>query len=641
MTGTGRRSTAPSLPGGADLQIVRIGEYLDWVANGTSYGWLSDEQVQADALVQLRGTGLLVAGSRPVRLTTEGAQWLATRDPAELFRALHANILYFGEMLSLLIERERRVEELLDEANTRFQLGWRSADQVRRRLALLTQLSLVEEAGERRHRGTPAGIAALATVELQDAVSAAPRELELELPAMPDEIHEHLELARADPGRRVAAIGYFPQDRLAFISYVLRVASNGADLGELTSDAAERFSIAASSARSALNTVKQLGLIGYTGRTEVTTTPLGHAWLEVPSALNFIRIAHARYQCVGEVIPLLASVDSSASVHRRLTFAGERVPHQSRTATVIRWFIEAGGVEEIGSRYRATAFGRLISDELPLSQMSGQPSDSGAQVPVLPEENEFHSLARELVEASTDSAEPGRFEAAAAQAFQLLGLHAKRVGGPGSTDVVVEVRAGFELLARVVVDTKSAASGEVQESAVSFNSISDHAKKHSADYKLVVGPSFGGRLAKWASEQGIALLTAEDLAEMLLKHRETPWSPGELVNLFAGGARAEIEAAYETSERQRSLVAAVLEELVLETGEGGESITPRDIYRALRKQAGLSPTEGEIREVLEFLAAPIVGAVREDRGSFALVESPSTTGLRLRGLARVFDSRGR
>ena len=52
------------------------------------------------------------------------------------------------------------------------------------------------------------------------------------------------------------------------------------------------------------------------------------------------------------------------------------------------------------------------------------------------------TLAAEIIEASTDSRNPDRFERAVRDAFDFLGFEAQRLGGPGKTDVLLTALLG-------------------------------------------------------------------------------------------------------------------------------------------------------------------------------------------------------
>ncbi|MCD7441886.1 hypothetical protein K4B79_27130 [Streptomyces lincolnensis] len=85
----------------------------------------------------------------------------------------------------------------------------------------------------------------------------------------------------------------------------------------------------------------------------------------------------------------------------------------------------------------------------------------------------------------------------------------------------------------IIVDAKSSASGLIREQQVDFDTLREHKKKHEADQVAIVGPSFTeNRIKKRAAEHGVALISAEFLADVLRRQSDTPLAPHDLVGLF-------------------------------------------------------------------------------------------------------------
>ncbi len=90
------------------------------------------------------------------------------------------------------------------------------------------------------------------------------------------------------------------------------------------------------------------------------------------------------------------------------------------------------------------------------------------------------SLLEELRSAATDSAQPSRFEAALARAFERLGFAVQQLGASGETDVLVEAPIGDESYS-VVCDAKARGSGKVDQLEVL--SLKDHQADNRADHR--------------------------------------------------------------------------------------------------------------------------------------------------------------
>jgi hypothetical protein len=143
-------------------------------------------------------------------------------------------------------------------------------------------------------------------------------------------------------------------------------------------------------------------------------------------------------------------------------------------------------------------------------------------------------LIAELREAAADSRGPERLEQALTKAFSHLGFEAQRFGGAGRTDVLVNAPLGLHRY-RVVVDAKSTNRPRVSDAQVDWLSIRGHREQERADYAAVVGPEFAaGNLTQRAREFDVAILTIEDLVQVLDLHTAAPLTLVELRPLFDG-----------------------------------------------------------------------------------------------------------
>ena len=180
---------------------------------------------------------------------------------------------------------------------------------------------------------------------------------------------------------------------------------------------------------------------------------------------------------------------------------------------------------------------------------------TAAPLEVLPDEAD--RIARELRDAATASSEPARLETSVANALNFLGFEAKRVSGPGRTDVVAVAQLGVDRYT-IVLDAKSSSSGKVSDHQVDWNSISDHREQEHADYSCVVGHAFAaGNLRERAARYNTRLLQSSQLAEIVQMHAASPVSLKALEQLFdasvdlATGMRDLRTASSETGRRRR------------------------------------------------------------------------------------------
>ena len=220
-------------------------------------------------------------------------------------------------------------------------------------------------------------------------------------------------------------------------------------------------------------------------------------------------------------------------------------------------------------------------------------------------------LAEEIVVASTESTDPGRFERLVRDAFVLMGFVAKHLGAPGSTDVLLNAPLGKDDSYRVAVDAKTTGSGSLNDNQVDWQTLKEHRDKHDANYSLLVAPSPSGkRLMNRARTFSVAVLSADQLADLCRRHACAPLSLVDYRNLFAMTGEVDLAAIDEATENIVSLqrLVSVLSSELSETTDRFGRMSARDVQLACGDEAdGIS--EDEIQRLLDMLAHPLIGVV--------------------------------
>lgn len=641
-----RASSAPFLPGSGQKYAQTLRTILKGIGEEAGRRELPSGLDAGQLQKQIGVLGMTQRDGADLCLTRLGRDWLVDSSSTDLFQVLHANVAFIGEALARIIQEPASVEDLREYANSHYLMAWRSQDQIRRRMAWFESMGLVELWPDHQYHLTEGGLQAIGTVDFVSPHAAREYLASLqqeEVISPPPLLHEVVENASA--ASRLSSWPYLTGSPVETLSLVAKAALNGTTKPELCSLVSEKCGIKPSSARSAVDAIGAMGLYEFAGSAEVRTTRLGVEWLGNDSPLNLVRLLHSRYLAVGEV--LLQFDDSprnAGEVHLELFGNADNAPRQDRTAGVLRRMVEAGAVAMVGTRYALTGIGRALRQELPMfvRPAGEQLTDSGLSDSD-PHTSGCKSIIRELEESSRDSSHPDRFEKACAAAFIALGVDARHYGGAGKTDVAVTVKSGLDVLARAIVDAKSA-SGQLNENSISFEALDEHALKHGATLKVVVAPDFGGsgRLASWATPHGVVLLSVSELAQLLRDHEVYPFSAEEVAGLLKIGGREEAVAGRQEQLRYLALVSAVLGELSAEAKqEHPEPISARDIGRAMRR-AGQSASDEDVADSLAFLALPQVAAVRETAGrKYVLPSSRSVSAGRLRAIARVIGGEHR
>ena len=269
----------------------------------------------------------------------------------------------------------------------------------------------------------------------------------------------------------------------------------------------------------------------------------------------------------------------------------------------------------------------IVPEPEPVPDPPPKPVPEPEPVPDVPD---VFGLTFEIEESSTDSLNPRRFERAVRDVFDYLGFRAELLGGSGKTDVVLVARLGRSDSYKVTVDAKTTASGRLTHNQVDWETLVDHRTRERANYSLLVGPDpSGDRLFDRALRNKVTVLSAQQLAELCLRHADAPLGLDDYRLLFTTHGKAdltELNKRAERSEWLRGLAADICRTLV-ERGHIFGYHTARDLWM-LRSQA--AATKDEFQAVLDILASRLVGAVHGDREKgYVMATDPKVAQLRL------------
>ncbi|MFB4349586.1 restriction endonuclease [Microbacterium sp. CR_7] len=635
-------TTAPSLPGGADKQVTTLISLLRELDGNSGTAPATEASERERIQKQIGPLQLTRRIGNSLEVTPLGRAWLAEPDLEDLFRIFHSRIAYFGEMLATIADTPVHAEDLRADAVDSFGMTWDSMDQVRRRLSWLHAMGLVEDGPKRLHRITALGKKVLSetAVETADSIRAARAEVSGRASIDPAPPAVAQIVASSLDNKRSLAAPYLTAAPVDALTELALEALNGSTKDAAVKRIAVAHSISESSAKSFVDSAGALGLYEYTGKVDIRTTALGVEWLQHPTPLNFVRILHTRYFGVGELLQHLDETPrSSGEIHTRL-FGASSTPKPNRTTAILRHLGAANAVASIGfSRYVITELGKSLREELPLEEGEAQTAGPDAHETHEQQPNEVDTLITELEEASRDSANPDRFEQACAAAFEALGVEAQHLGGPGRTDVLVTIKSSLNVIAKAIVDAKSA-SGQLAEGSIKFDALKEHAAKHDATLMAVVAPSYegSGRLRAWAQANDVVLLTASELGARLRAHHAYPFSAEDVKDLLTVGGKEAVDSRHLAAMDHLALVTTVMRELSAEAAQPvPEPVAPRDIGRIMRR-GGSTIADDTVSAVLELLSQPAIGAVGSNAdGLYTLPSAPRVAATRLRALARAIE----
>lgn len=638
--------TLPSPTDGWRDQLIRLLEWLvdagplpkDAVFSNPA----SDTQYSLEQYAnQLAPFDLLTrTAGRQVEVGRFGREWLKEPSPSCLLRQIHARAKFVGELLSAISDRPREMVELHDLANDEYRLDWRSRDQVRRRMTWLISLGFAERMYNNFYSITDAGREILPSLALH--VLDAPDESDqsaIPLPASGPATEALLMTLAADPTMdkdRRRGLGYLPANPDSpmekSIATLAELASKQTTIEDFLASARAMFDLSESSAKASLGTLRGCGLFEATGRSTFVTSPVAREWLESGSTIDLVRILHAKTFPVGEVVGLIDGANRAPSLAAAIDARyGDGSTSSLAVARILPFLLAVGAIREIGyARYASTRLGRSLADSLPLRGASMAHGEEATRSAAANEPGPTaQEIASELEAAGTRSEQPQRLERAVAAALSYLGAAAKVVGGPGNTDVLVEIGTQPTERTIAIIDAKSSTHGVVSENAVKLDAIEDHKRKHGASLAAIVGPSFAGRLTSWAADKQIALITTDLLASLVRRHSTTPLGRGELKALLEGGHGHEaLDQSLTARSAATGLVGIVLAVLLREAEENDPNVTAGldldGMYRAIRDQFAIKADKHDLRIAADLLASPLIAGV-DLRGSHYLAVEPATT----------------
>jgi hypothetical protein len=408
----------------------------------------------------------------------------------------------------------------------------------------------------------------------------------------------------------------------------------------------QELGINKSSFYSTLHTLRHMGLIEQTSYNFYKSTENAIWLIEAGNERALIAHLHSRYAFFGEI---LQNLDEPLTPSQLAKLSRERYGYAQASNGEIRvrlgFLQDADLVDRIDwQRFRVTNLGRRFASLLTLQQDVTHAAQEADTEDLVNGSQHWHTLAeivRDLKKFSEDGNESRAFEITVGKAFRFIGFYTEHLGGSGQTDVVAYARLAPADRYRVIIDAKSSSNSIVTESAVNFDVLRDHKRKHSADHVVVVAPDFANRLKDWAVNNGVVLLRAADLASMLEQHAINPISLVDLRDTFGrvDTHKDEMFEGYQSLERRSSLMRKILDlmfqEAVDEDPVAAGFITPENIIYALRREVSPRPSTEEIRESLDFLSSSFVAALEENKGRYKLADSPHNVSLRLHGLGEA------
>lgn len=621
---------------------------------------------------------LIRAHSGSCALSHVMESWLSSGDDASLIAQLHVKAQFIGEMLEVLAD-PKTASELLQHANEQYGMGWTVGQQINTRRGWLQPAGLMGCTRDKLLYRTDAGTAFLDLVEVEpplDRRTVKPTAdgavtERLVQQQQDSDMHGPMRPTRVPWERRTKAVDAMPGGVSNYFESIRwtadQVREHSLSPRALMDRMASHYSISDEYSRLSVGFLRKLGLLH--DENGVCVLPdVMHAWLRDNDLTPLMVILHDKVRFIGEMLAALDVPQNSEELHR---WANEkyRMSWKSRGQIGLRraWLQSAGFVRLESNRFHrtdsGTAFLDLVVVEPPFedhhttraSLAEAEPAGASRVDEELPVDAALDGtpasrrdaiateLADRIISAATDAANHSQFERVVSEAFDFLGFEAEHLGGSGKTDVLIKARLGRDDSYRVAIDAKTTSSPALQDQQVDWVTLKEHRSKHEADYSMLVGPNPSTRrLLARAESQGVAILSADALADLCRKHAAQPLQLADYRSMFEHGGEADLSMVGERYRQARSRV-ALAKRLLYAIGEDAERfgrVTARDLHRGLSRDEGqLVATEPEIQGLLDTLASPLVGAISGDPGTgYLLACSLAVTADRLRSLGMALSA---
>ena len=659
----------PELRGGKQEWFHLVAELVQFIGN-SSVGDLSLcpdlKTVRADYPWRtyapfLKGIGLVSNRSGTLSLTEIGIKFCQTPSKMDLAVLLHDKYRLFGEVLELIRSCPKTVEEIDKELCIKYSLDWVNLSNTRRRMDWLEVLDLIQCVGNRKWGLTNDGFnfldnLLLVTPDALDSVLTETGEITIAPP--PADIQELLQVLKDDPSlhkkRNTYNIWVPSPNRIENLRTIVQFSFERVTRTELFNFIEEEFGLKVSSVESMMPFLKADGLLEEVGRNIYVATSAAKAWCESGNDLDFIRILHAHKRFVGELLIAAEDISVRNDIYAQ---AKKHGLNTEKTRWIIGFLLEAGLLEETQYLHiKTTPIGLKLAAELPLSEVWPEESSANEIDSTIEKADTHREVAQnnddklfdDLRTAAKDPMAAGKasgvaFEESIASAFRYMGFDAKRIGGPGDTDVIVRWKDNDGKTIVAIVDGKSKSSGTVTHSDISDVAIETHKDKNNADFVAIIGPGFSdGTIKDHARKKGFALVTDSELIDIAKDSKTLGLSLVEISLLFkVPNGLSQLDELISTRKRDMEIVTLVISTFK-EEQEVMDSLCARDLYFILRK-TNVSPSMEELIRAFEILSKEEIGVLSQVKGASSLenVTYSITEGMqsinRLRSLATAIE----
>lgn len=550
-----------------------------------------------------------------------------------LAKFLQANVKYISELL-WFIQEPKTTKEILKYANDSYNMSWKQKGQIHERLAWLDDLGLINsmsyknlyvinQEGKKFIEQHPPGQTINIFEYVQDTTE---NEKIIKLPKWINDLNWNIDYIDRKDG-----LGYIPGGRSKATESILSIlsfTSNAKDTESLNHYINNKFKCKKSSVNNFLTFLTHLKIIDRIGEKVYKTSEYGIQLLnsELPD-LYLLFFINKEYKYIFEILFVLEEepqepkelaargVSEFNMNSESLDRIRERLIHLKNAKLILN---------DKGKKLALSKRGKILLSVLK-SKMNIDSSTNKAEIDLLLNNNKsYQNLLKEVRLASTNSTKPHDFEKLLEKTFMELGFKTKLLAQSGTTDILLTARTVPDYTYKVAVEAKTNKDGKITENLVNFDALKEHKKKHDADFIVIVGKHFSGRLKRFAENNKVLLLDLDNLELLVKRHQIYPLQAIEYKKLFNQVGEVDVrilDSTYDRMRRYNVLFKSIIQTLIENSDDEFTKgiLTIREIYMLIKnkdefKEKGL--IKEEVDNMLNLLSNPLIGCVGKEKNGY-------------------------
>ncbi|AXV41141.1 MULTISPECIES: restriction endonuclease [Staphylococcus] len=545
---------------------------------------------------------------------------------------LQLHVKYISELL-FFIKEPKTTKEVLNYANENYNMSWKQNGQIHERLAWLNDLGLINSMSYKKlyvinqeGRNFIEKYPPLKSFNISEYIQdITANEKLIKLPEWIEELGWNVNNIDRKDG-----LGYIPGGRAKATELILNIIEftlNAKDTESLSNYINDKFKCKESSVNSFLTFLTNLKIIDRIGEKVYETSEYGIKLLNSDRPdLYLLFFINKEYKYIFEILFVLEEspqepkeliargVTEFNMNSERLDRIRERLAHLKNAKLILN---------DKGKKLKLSNRGQLL-----LSVLKGKMSinnSSTKEIGLLKNNEEsYQNLLKEVRLASTNSSSPHDFEKLLEKTFIELGFKTKLLAQSGTTDILLTARTVPDYTYKVAIEAKTNKEGKITENLVNFDALKEHKKKHDADFIVIVGKKFNGRLKRFAENNQVLLLDIDNLELLVKRHQVYPLQAIEYKKLFNQVGEVDIsvlDSTYNRMRRYNVLFKSIIQTLIENSDDEFTKgiLTIREIYMLIKSIDEFNDedlTKEEVDNMLNLLSNPLIGCVGKEKNGY-------------------------